>query len=384
MRTTISALMIMTTICSKHPVPLIYTDKHNHHHPPIEYFHHQLLPYAETPERIRQIFARLTQTNLIEPVKVDEPISHEILCAVHDEGMVQALERTSRNAADLLADTTSYYQAQISEDTYLYPSVFQVRSAMQRLRDVNPAGYYAFDVFAPIGHGTWCAVCHSAAVADTGAKRVIDGAPLVYALCRPPGHHAGHDFIGGYCYINNAAIAAHRLLARGRVAIIDLDYHHGNGTQSIFWDNPDVFFGSIHADPAHEYPYYAGYADETGGPNAPDTNLNLPLPLNSDAATYHHALVRLLDAVRAFDPATLVISLGFDTFIDDHLCAFNLTAGDYAQIGTLLTQLDRPTLLVQEGGYNVAAGGSLAEQVISGFVGLPIESAAGDGIYSHT
>ena len=351
----------------KQLVPLIYADEQNQHHPPIEYYHHRLLPYAETPERIHRILAHLSQTDLVEPVKIIESICRDEFCAVHDSGMIQALERTAKHGADRLTDTTAYYQAEVSDDTYLYPSVFSVRPSMQRLRDVNPAGYYAFDVFAPIGRGTWDAVRFSASVAARGAELLTNGVPLVYALCRPPGHHAGHDFIGGYCYVNNAAIAAKRLLTQGRVAIIDLDYHHGNGTQSIFWNDPQVFFGSIHADPAHEYPYYAGYADETGGPNAPNTNVNMPLPLYASAAAFHRALEQLLDAVDAFDPAALVISLGFDTFVDDHLCTFQLQTDDYAQIGAILAQLSRPTLLVQEGGYNIAAGGPLAEQVIQGF-----------------
>jgi acetoin utilization deacetylase AcuC-like enzyme len=174
--------------------------------------------------------------------------------------------------------------------------------------------------------------------------------------------------VGGYCYLNNAAIAAHHLSARGNVAILDLDYHHGNGTQDIFWDNPRVFFGSIHADPRREYPYYAGYADETGGAHAPFSNLNLPLPSGTSGPAYLVALNRLLDAAQRFAPVTLVISIGFDTFIDDPLCAFQLILQDYRSIGAAIAQLGLPTLLVQEGGYNVSADGALAEQLLRGLL----------------
>jgi acetoin utilization deacetylase AcuC-like enzyme len=197
---------------------------------------------------------------------------------------------------------------------------------------------------------------------------VEEGVRCAYALCRPPGHHAGAGFYGGYCYLNNGAIAARRLLNLGRVAIVDIDYHHGNGSQAIFWDEARVFVGSLHGDPDFAFPFYSGYADEAGGPGAEGTNLNVPLPAGTDGADYLTALDRLLDRVSAFDPATLVVSTGYDAYAGDPLSTFEVEADAYGHIGARLAQLDRPTLFVQEGGYCLEALAALAQNLISGFL----------------
>ncbi len=247
---------------------------------------------------------------------------------------------------------------------YAYPEIFPIRAEMCAGTD----GCFAFDPYSPIGRETWTAAQASAGLALEGARAVLAGSPAALALCRPPGHHAGTDFYGGYCYLNNAALAARTLQARGRVAVLDVDYHHGNGTQSIFWDDAAVFTASIHGDPAFEYPSYSGFARETGGSQAQGGNLNLPLPAGTDGATYRAALERMLETARRFDPQTVVVSLGFDTAEADAVGTFRLRPLDFFALGQALAGLKRPTLFVQEGGYALEAIADLAEQFFSGFL----------------
>ena len=206
----------------------------------------------------------------------------------------------------------------------------------------------------PIAEHTWEAAVASAHCAWTGAMRVRAGESLVYALCRPPGHHAGPDFMGGYCYLNNAAIAA-RALQNGtdRVAILDIDYHHGNGTQAIFYADPDVFYCSLHIDPHNAYPFFAGYADERGTEAGEGTNWNAPLPPGTTEDRYLSALEDLLDRLSAFDPQRLIVSAGFDTYLHDPISTFQITTAGFHAAGLRIRALNKPTLIVQEGGYHV-------------------------------
>jgi acetoin utilization deacetylase AcuC-like enzyme len=269
-------------------------------------------------------------------------------------------------------------------------------------------GYYAFDCSAPIVPGTFPAALESAEIALTGAALLLEGQRAAYALCRPPGHHAGSDMAGGYCYLNNAAIAAQYLLegtkdqgprtndrasplaeAEGaasaadtfglsssvlrpsRVAILDIDFHHGNGTQQIFYERADVLVVSIHADPAHQYPNFLGYADERGAGAGLGFNLNLPLPPGTGNDAFLAAVDEALAALRAYAPAALVVSAGFDTFVGDpvaeHGGGFTLTADAYPQIGHRIASLGLPTLFVQEGGYGIAALGQNVVALLRGF-----------------
>jgi acetoin utilization deacetylase AcuC-like enzyme len=206
----------------------------------------------------------------------------------------------------------------------------------------------------PIDEHTWDAAIASAHCAWTGAMRVREGASLVYALCRPPGHHAGPDFMGGYCYLNNAAIAARALRTRGeRVAILDIDYHHGNGTQAIFYTDPDVYYGSLHIDPHAAYPFYAGYQDQVGDKAGRGTNWNVPLPPGTTQSKYLSALETLLEHLSRFDPRWLVVSAGFDTYIHDPISTFQVTTAGFDKVGARIRALNKPILVVQEGGYHV-------------------------------
>ncbi len=216
---------------------------------------------------------------------------------------------------------------------------------------VGLLGRHSFSADTSIVAGTWAAVSSSAAIATTAADRTLDNSATVYGLCRPPGHHAGRDRFGGYCFINNAAVAAQRLRDRGvgRVGVLDVDYHHGNGTQEIFYEREDVVVVSIHADPAEEFPWFAGFADEQGVDEGEGANLNLPLPRGASREAWFDALAEALTGLDSVD--ALVVSLGVDTFEGDPLGTFSLTTDDYGRMAGEIARLDVPTVLVQEGGY---------------------------------
>ncbi len=242
-------------------------------------------------------------------------------------------------------------------------------------RDVAPRdidgmlGFYSFDAGATFVEGTWEAVRASHDVALTAAALVQGGARAAFALCRPPGHHAGRRMMGGYCFINNAAVAAQWLRDQGaaRVSVLDIDYHHGNGTQEIFEARGDVQVVNIHADPMVEYPYYLGHADERGTGAGEGANLNLPLPQGTGFAAWRAALEVGCAAVADFAPDALVVSLGVDTFHGDPISAFRLDTPDYPVIGAGIRDLGLPTVFVMEGGYAVEEIGVNAVGVLTGF-----------------
>ena len=230
-------------------------------------------------------------------------------------------------------------------------------------------GFYSLDAGVPITAGTWEAVQASADVALTGARTLLDGAPAVFSLCRPPGHHAATAAMGGYCYLNNAAIAAQYLVDQGRarVAILDVDYHHGNGTQEIFYSRSDVLFLSLHADPRVEYPYFLGYADERGAGAGLGFTHNYPLPHGTTWEAYGPALDDACAKVEAFRPDALVVSLGVDTYEHDPISQFRLRTEDFPKIGARIAAARVPTLFVMEGGYAVEDIGVNAVNVLTGF-----------------
>lgn len=356
-------------------IPLLYSTYHHHHHPPIETHHTELLHYPEIPRRAEIIREQLVQSGLVDLITIETPMPKAELFKTLDSGMVNYLEQASAEIANLTReDLSTFYSLEKKDDLtrlYRYPSVFPQRNRIYHAGDHSLKGrhgYYCFDKDAPLGKGTWEATLYSATLAHEGAGLILDGRPLVYALCRPPGHHASRDLMGGYCYFNNAAIAATRLLEMGTTAIIDVDYHHGNGTQEIFWEDPQVFFSSIHAHPDEEYPHFTGYTEETGGVSAPQTTLNFPLTAGTTEAQYFMALDSILAQVADFKPASVVISLGFDTFAGDPLGTFKLTHESYFRMGQKIAALNLPILLVQEGGYAVEALGELAEQFVRGLL----------------
>ncbi len=233
---------------------------------------------------------------------------------------------------------------------------------------VGQAGYHMADTACPISQGTWPAAVASAQAAVAASREVLDGAAAAYALCRPPGHHAFADMAGGFCYLNNSAIAAQTLRARhDRVAILDVDLHHGNGTQGIFYGRDDVLTVSLHADPARFYPFFWGHAHERGEGAGIGYNFNLPLARGTGDEGFLAALERGLHRIRAFAPGALVVALGLDAHKDDPLAGLALSTDGFERIGTAIARLGLPSALVQEGGYLTAALGANLCAFLRGF-----------------
>jgi acetoin utilization deacetylase AcuC-like enzyme len=224
-------------------------------------------------------------------------------------------------------------------------------------------------MYTPIMRHTFEAALHSAYCALTGAAFLVEGERHIYALCRPPGHHAGVDTCGGYCYFNNAAIAATSLKGRGKVAILDVDYHHGNGTQNIFYGTDQVLFISIHGHPDRRYPYFWGFSDETGVGAGEGYNYNFPLPADVTDGMYLPVLQRALEIICDYGPEFLIISAGFDTYKGDPIGDFKLTTEFYGVMGREMAGLGTPTLILQEGGYNDE---QLGENVVRFLQGWPV------------
>jgi acetoin utilization deacetylase AcuC-like enzyme len=232
---------------------------------------------------------------------------------------------------------------------------------------VGRAGWHMADTACPLGRHSWEAACAAADAALAAARAVVDGAPLAYALARPPGHHAFADMAGGFCFLNNTAIAAADLLARGRrPAILDVDVHHGNGTQAVFYDRGDMLHVSIHADPAVFYPWFWGYAHERGVGAGEGWTVNLPLPLGTEDAAFISALETALAAIDRVAPDVLVVALGLDAHVDDPLAAFAVTTDGFARIGERIARTRLPLVLVQEGGYPSPALGRNLARVLDG------------------
>jgi acetoin utilization deacetylase AcuC-like enzyme len=253
------------------------------------------------------------------------------------------------------------------------PSVWPIRTLRSDVVPDNFAarmGLFSYDAGSPLTSGTWVAARAGAHCALSAAQQLVRGERMVFSLSRPPGHHAGADFFGGYCFLNNAALAAQYLRDNGlaRVAVLDVDYHHGNGTQAIFYDRPDVFFASIHGDPRTEYPFYLGHADEAGVGDGVGANLNMPLPRGSGFAQWFDALAHALGAIERFGAQALVVSLGMDTFVGDPISGFTLQSADYLRVGERLAAAGVPTVFVFEGGYAVAEVGVNAVNVLEGFL----------------
>lgn len=337
---------------------VVYSPLQERHDGAYELHRGALVPSFESPARVRIILDAVARAgHAVEPPR-EYPQS--ALHAVHDAEFVEFLR-------------TAYARWRAEgRDGSMLPSGFPARGLRRDRRPsgINGAmGWYTFDASTPIVGGTWDAAFAAARSAITAAALVAEGEHAAYALCRPPGHHAGRGFYGGYCYLNNAALAAQYLRDHGckRVAVLDVDYHHGNGTQEIFWERGDVLFVSLHASPDTEYPYFLGYADECGEGAGEGCNLNLPLPLGTRWPEYRAALEVAFNGIAWHDSEALVVSLGVDTFESDPISAFKLTAGDYKVLGACLASLGLPTVLVQEGGYAVAEIGANVAAVLGAF-----------------
>ncbi len=239
-------------------------------------------------------------------------------------------------------------------------------------------GWWCVDTATPLVEGSYAAARAAVDVAVTAADLVADGTSLAYALTRPPGHHAGPDYFGGFCLFNPAAIAARRLTAGGRVAVVDIDVHHGNGTQDVFWRDPDVLYVSVHTDPDQQFPYFSGFADEVGAGPGRGTTRNLPLPPETGDTGHLDALRSGLEVVDAFGPAAIVVSGGLDTAAADPVGRLQLTPDGVEAAGRAIAALGLPTVLVQEGGYAIDALGELAGRLLDGLSGGQSGNLSGD------
>lgn len=347
------------------PTPLVASDEHLAHDGLIELVGGREVPCFEAPERATVIRDALLETGDYELV-APEAHGADPIAAVHDLELIDLVEHAWTDAMAAGRDASRP----------LLPDTFLLREYAGRmaLTDLpigrhDRLGAYCFDTATPIVAGTAGAARAAVDIGLTALDLVLDGAPLAYGLCRPPGHHAGRNLIGGYCFFNNAAVVAESVLARGaeRVAILDIDFHHGNGTQQIFWERGEVLYVSLHGDPRGIYPYYSGYATERGGADGLGTTLNLPLAPGTDGDAYLAALAEGLDAIRDFDAdAPLVVSLGFDTFHADPICNLALQTDDYRRIGEAIADLAMPVVALQEGGYAVDALGANAVALLGG------------------
>ncbi len=338
-----------------------YTPAHRVHAPREEFEAGRLMPAVEVPERVERVHARLTERKL-GPILEPDEFGNEPALRVHDPAFVQ-----------FLSDAYGQWRAMYPKDTSdALPSVWPGRGLRTRKDgDIEAKlGSYAFDTATPITKGSWEAAHAGVNVALGAAQAIHQGETSAFALSRPPGHHAGADLFGGYCYLNNVAIAAQWFSDEGlRPAILDVDYHHGNGTQSIFYDRPDVLFASIHASPEFAYPHFLGFADECGQGAGENANLNLPLAKGTEWSGYREALDSALGRVRDFGADVLLVSLGLDTFEGDPICELGLKTPDYLRMGEALAGLGKPTLFVFEGGYNLDHLAENTVNVLEGFLG---------------
>jgi acetoin utilization deacetylase AcuC-like enzyme len=325
------------------------------HAPARELHNGSFTDYAETPARAEAILRAIG--GAAEPADRGEgPI-----LAVHTPDYVAFL----KDAARLWREAGRPGNA----IPYAFPIVGRRPLKLDRIDAL--LGRHGFDATTPITPDTWAAAYASAQTALAATHAVLDGQQAAFALCRPPGHHAGADYCGGYCHLNVAAIAAQAARDAGmeRVAILDIDYHHGNGTQDIFWTRSDVFYASVHADPARDYPFYWGHADEVGEGEGRGATLNLPLPHGTTRAAFRATQAQALDAIAAFDPGLLVVSFGADTWEGDPISRFALKTDDYPLLAADICDRGWPTVIVMEGGYAVDALGANVAGFLSGFDG---------------
>jgi acetoin utilization deacetylase AcuC-like enzyme len=330
-----------------------WDERQRAHAPAREFFNGAVQPAAEHPGRVDAILDAIGGTGA--------PDDHGMaaLGRVHSADYLELLKVAHRDWLALGRDGDAF--------PYAFPLVGRRQLKLDRI-DAR-LGQHSFDTSTPIGPSTWEASYWGAQAALSALDWVLQNRGAAFAFCRPPGHHAGSDYLGGYSYLNNAAIAAQEARARGksRVAILDVDYHHGNGTQDIFYRRDDVIYASIHADPSTDYPFFWGHADESGAGAGEGANLNLPLPRGTAWDTYAPALTHAIDWIERHEPELLIVSYGADTHEADPISYFKLNTRDYEGMARRIASLGLPTLLVMEGGYAIAALGDNVASFLGGF-----------------
>lgn len=325
-------------------IALIVNEAHDIHHVKDK-------GYVEAPVRLSTILHHLNKTNLfnrIDPKRTPD----KYIKAVHDLDYVLYLRRAC---------------GRLPLGKSIYPIIFPIRNLSRPPKDIElQVGYYCMDTFTPLNHNAYLAARGAVDCAMTGVDAIFEGFDIAYALVRPPGHHAERRAFGGFCYFNSTAVAANCLSSYGRVAVLDVDFHHGNGTQDIFYHRADVMTLSIHGDPHFAYPHFAGFADETGEGEGVGYNVNYPLPEKTSVERYQRTLAKALKRVTEFKPSFLVVALGLDTAKADPTGTWQLEGKDFHQNGRMIGELKLPTLIVQEGGYRTRTLGANAQHFFEG------------------
>jgi acetoin utilization deacetylase AcuC-like enzyme len=350
---------------------VVHTERHRAHDPKVETYLGVPVPANEVPARADAIVAALRADGGFEMTDATDHGTDPVL-AVHDSGLLRFLEaawpEVERQRIDrefLVADT---YPARAM---FAGMSEAVVAARPEPIAIGGRVGWWGLDSSNPLVAGSYDAARGAVDVALTTVDLVLGGEQVAYGLCRPPGHHAAAAMAGGYCFLNNAAIAAQSIVERTgeRVAILDVDVHHGNGTQQIFWRRDDVRYASLHADPRRLYPFFLGHPDEVGEGPGRGANLNLPQPLRADDATYLRDLDRALEWIAAAPGSVVVVSLGFDTYERDPIGDLALTTEGYHEMGRRVGSLGRRLVILQEGGYYIPALGANAVAWLRGAAG---------------
>lgn len=343
---------------------VVYSAEHLRHEPRHEMTDGGAIGIYESPDRVETIRAALEADGGFELVA---PTDHGTapITAVHDAAMLEYLQDAWRDwrASGQEAD-------EIFPDTFPLPAYREGMGPGRETRSPRGRiGRWCFDTATPMVEGTYPAARAAVDVALTAADLVLEGETAAYGLCRPPGHHAARAMFGGYCFFNNAAIVAEQVAKRTGepVAVLDVDYHHGNGTQQLFYERGDILYSSLHGDPDRAYPYFSGFAEETGAGAGLGATLNLPLPERCGNEDYLDALDRALEAIGAFGGSVVVVSLGIDTYERDPICDLALTTEAYLEVGRRVAALGQRTIVLQEGGYFMP---DLGENVRRWLVGL--------------
>ncbi len=323
-------VIINHTIPEDKKIVLVINDKHDIHHI-------KERGYVESPIRIKTILKEIETMGMFKAIPVRH-FSEKYLKSVHDSNYVDYLKKICEN---------------IEPGKSVYPYVFPIRNVTRPPKNLPiRAGYYCIDTFTPLNRNAYLAAKRAVDCALTATNEILRGCRIAYALVRPPGHHAERKSFGGFCYFNSNAIAAQYLSASGKVAILDIDYHHGNGQQDIFYNRADILTISIHGHPRFAFPYFSGFEEEKGEDQGQGYSINFPFPEHVDGKRYLVTLQKVIRIIKNFKPDFLIIALGLDPARGDPTGSWSLTARDFENNGKLIGSLKLPTLVVQEGGYN--------------------------------